>query len=132
MSQLNARQWKLYNYLNEQGNKWSSLKQIVQALNYGEVKPNQTFNNSVARRLVTKDRQELNNSDEIEKIIICGKKGLKLASKEEATEYIHNSRQSLLNALSRLYKIQRKAGLDQQLNVEFEADQETIHIHKVF
>lgn len=132
MSQLNARQWKLYNYLNEQGNNWSSLKQIVQALNYGEVKPNQTFNNSVARRLVTKDRQDLNNSDEIEKIIICGKKGFKLASKEEAEEYIHNSRQSLLKALSRLYKLERKAGMDKQLNVEFGAERETIHTHKVF
>lgn len=127
MNDLNTRQWNLYNYLKERGDNWTSLRQIAEALNYGEVKPNQTFNNSLARRLITKDRQTLNNSDVIQKIIICGNKGLKLASKAEAEDYLSKDKKSLLNALARHYKLERKAGLDSQLKFVTGSEREIVH-----
>lgn len=127
MSELNERQWTLYNYLKERGEQWTTLRQIAKVLNYGEVKPNQTFNNSLARRLITKDRQVINNSDVIQKIIICGNKGLKLANKEEAEDYLEKDRKSLLNALARHYKLEKKAGMDSQLKMQFGAEREVVH-----
>ena len=127
MNELNTRQWTLYNYLKERGDNWTSLKQIAHDLNYGEVKPNQTFNNSLARRTITKDRQAINNSDVIQKIIICGNRGLKLANKEEAEDYLERDKTSLLKALARHYKLEKKAGMDGQLRGVFGAEREIIH-----
>lgn len=127
MSELNTRQWQLYNYLKERGDNWTPLKKIAHDLNYGEIKPHQTFNNSLARRLITKDRQALNNSDVIQKIIICGNKGLKLANKEEAEDYLSRDKTSLLNALARHYKLEKKASKDGQLKVVFGEEREIIH-----
>lgn len=126
MSELNTRQWTLYNYLKERGDNWTPLRQIADDLNYGEVKPNQTFNNSFARRLITKDRQVINNSDVIQKIIICGNKGLKLASKAEAEHYLAKDKTNLLNALARHYKLERKAGMDQQFKFTFGSEREIV------
>lgn len=127
MSKLNTRQWALYNYLKERGDNWTPLRQIATALNYGTVKPNQSFNNSVARRLITMDRQALNNSDVIQKIIICGNKGLKLASKAEAEDYLAKDKTSLLNALARHYKLEKKAGLDSQLKMPVGEERAVVH-----
>lgn len=127
MNELNTRQWTLYNYLKERGDNWTSLRQIADELNYGVVKPHQTFNNSVARRLITQDRQALNNSDVIQKIIICGNKGLKLASKAEAEDYLAKDKTSLLKALARHNKLERKAGLDGQLKFVVNSEREIVH-----
>ena len=127
MNELNSRQWELYNYLKERGDNWTPLKKIAVDLNYGTPAPTVTFNNSFARRQITKDRQVINNSDVIQKIIICGNKGLKLANKEEAEDYLAKDKTSLLNALARHYKLEKKAGMDGQLRSTFDKEREIIH-----
>ncbi len=125
MNELNSRQWQLYEYL-KTTNDWAHLTDLASALEYGELKKGQTFNNSFARRRLTADIQAINNSDVIQKIIICGRKGIKLASKAEAKAYIDKRRAALLRAWQRHHKLEGKAEMDQQMRIVFNKERDTI------
>lgn len=127
MSELNARQWRLYNHLKEIGDTWEKQRDIARSL--PELYPiieGQPFHDSGARLLMTKDIQEINKSDIIQKIIISSSQGVKLANKEEARRFIAGRCASVLASLERVRKLERKAGLDGQLRLVFGREREII------
>ena len=120
MTELNARQWRLYRLLREQGDKWTLQRDIAAAL--PELYPcerAEAFHDSGARLLMTKDIREINKSDVIQKIIISSAQGVKLASKEEARAFIAGKYSAAFKSLETARKMERKAGLDGQARLVF-------------
>ena len=127
MSELNARQWRLYNHLKEIGDAWEKQRDIARSLpELYPITEGQPFHDSGARLLMTKDIQTINKSDIIQKIIISSSQGVKLANKEEARQFIAGRLASVIAALERVRKLERKAGLDGQLRLVFGREREII------
>lgn len=125
MSELNARQWRLYNHLKENGDKWEKQREIARSLPdlYPITEP---FHDSAARQLMTNDIRAINKSDIIQKIIISSAQGVKLANKEEARAYISGKISAVLDSLERVRKLERKAGLDGQTRLVFGRERDII------
>ena len=127
MSELNARQWRLYNHLKESGDTWEKQRDIARSLpELYPITEGQPFHDSSARLLMTKDIQAINKSDTIQKIIISSSQGVKLANKEEARRFIAGRCASVLASLERVRKLERKAGLDGQLRLVFGRERDII------
>lgn len=125
MSELNARQWRLYNHLKENGDKWEKQREIARSLPdlYPIAEP---FHDSGSRLLMTKDIRAINKSDVIQKIIISSAQGVKLANKEEAQAYIAGKFSAVFDSLERVRKLERKAGLDGQARLVFGHERDII------
>lgn len=120
MSELNARQWRLYRFLREQGDEWTLQRDIAAALpEFYPIEAGQAFHDSGARLLMTRDISEINESGIIQKIIISGKKGVKLANKEEARQFIAGKYSAVFRSLARVRVLEQKAGLDGQARLVF-------------
>lgn len=127
MSELNARQWSLYKHLKENGDTWEKQRDIARSLSeLYPIREGQPFHDSAARLLMTKDIQEINKSDIIQKIIISSSQGVKLANKEEARQFIAGRLASVIASLERVRKLERKAGLDGQLRLVLGREREII------
>lgn len=127
MSELNARQWRLYKHLKENGDTWEKQRDIARSLSdLYQITEGQPFHDSGARLLMTKDIQEINKSDIIQKIIISSAQGVKLANEAEARQFIAGRFASVLASLERVRKLERKAGLDGQLRLVFGREREII------
>lgn len=127
MNKLNARQWRLYNLLKEQGDTWTKQRELAELL--PELYPTertQPFHDSRARQLMTNDIREINKSDIIQKIIISSAQGVKLANKEEAQAFIAGKFSAVWDSLERVRKLERKAGLDGQTRLVFERERDII------
>lgn len=128
MSELNARQWRLYNFLRESGDTWAKQREIARSLpDIYPIAEGQPFHDSGARLLMTKDIQAINKSDVIQKIIISSAQGVKLATKEEAERFIEGKYSAVFRGLSRVRKLERKAGLDGQTRLKFGRERDIIH-----
>lgn len=126
-SELNARQWRLYNHLKEHGDTWEKQREIALSLpDLYPITEGQPFHDSGARLLMTKDIQAINGSDIVQKIVISSSQGVKLANKEEARRFICGRISSVLDSLERVRKLERKAGLDGQLRLVFGHEREII------
>jgi len=127
MSELNARQWRLYNHLKENGDKWEKQREIARSLpDLYPIAEGQPFHDSGSRLLMTKDIREINKSDIIQKIIISSAQGVKLANKEEARAYIAGKFSAVLDSLERVRKLERKAGLDGQARLVFGRERDIV------
>lgn len=127
MSELNARQWRLYNHLKENGDKWEKQREIARSLpDLYPITAGQPFHDSGARLLMTKDIRAINKSDVIQKIIISSAQGVKLANKEEARAYIAGKFSAVFDSLERVRKLERKAGLDGQARLVFGRERDII------
>lgn len=127
MSELNARQWRLYDYLREHGDTWTKQREIARSLpDLYPIAEGQPFHDSGARLLMTKDIREINKSDVIQKIIISSSQGVKLASKEEARGFIAGKYSAVFDSLERVRKLERKAGLDGQTRLIFGRERDII------
>lgn len=127
MSELNARQWRLYNLLKERGDTWTKQRELAELLpDLYHTERAQDFHDSGARLLMTKDIQVINKSDVIQKIIISGARGVKLANKEEARAYIAGKFSAVFHSLERVRKLERKAGLDGQTRLIFGRERDII------
>jgi hypothetical protein len=99
------------------------LYDIVCALpdTYGyseNLKDTKQFHNSVARRRLTKDIQQINNCDSVDVIIISNTiKGVKIANAEEFDRYINNEYRAVFSKLQRVRKKDRKGRKDGQLYI---------------
>ena len=84
-SELNARQWAVYNLLKNNPDRYMTQKEIVYALSnyYANTFTDELFHDSYARITLTFDIRKINDSDVVQKIIISNQKGIKLASKEK-------------------------------------------------
>lgn len=112
---INFRQERLYKFLLEQGDVWTPEKEVCDKLfvEYPDVVAS-SFNNSAARRRLSRDIQEINESDEVEKIIITSSYGVKIATKEESEHYLTRQFASIMKELKRYYQKCKKAGMDGQ------------------
>lgn len=129
MKELNSRQWRLYNYLKERGDVWTYQAQAAAEIpdyNYSGEEDFALFHDSRARHLMTKDIQEINNSGVIQKVIITGAKGIKLASKDEFIKYLTSQYMALWRRKERIDKIARKGLSDQQMRLVFGRERDTI------
>lgn len=125
MSELNSRQWALYNYLKERGDQWTYQYEIAREL-YGYESPPDGFHDSRARHVMTKDIRTINKSNVIQKVIITGSKGIKLASKDEFVDYLKRQYSALWRRKERIDKIARKWLNDQQMRIVFGHERDTI------
>lgn len=128
MEQLNGRQLDLYNFLEAMGDQWTPQKDIADALMwwyplYDENK----FHDSNARMLMTKDIQAINESNEVQKVIISGNRGIKIANREEFSRYIKRQYSSVFRRLKRIRAKERKGQLDGQSYFVYETEQDVIN-----
>lgn len=128
MSELNARQWAVYNLLKSNPDRYLTQIEIAYALDdyYDTSFYNDQFHDSPARHLLTKDIRTINKSDVIQKIIISNSKGVKIASSAEFEKYINAEFASIFRKLARTRQKARKAGLDGQMRIVLGNERDTI------
>lgn len=129
-SELNSRQWALYEYLKDKGDEWTTQFRVaIELPEYGFIDgfddPDK-FHDSPARHLLTKDIQEINKSNVIQKIILSSPKGIKLASESDFDVYIRSQYAALWRRKERLDKIAKKGKKDGQMRIVFGAERDTI------
>ena len=113
--ELNERQYALYNHLEAMGDKWTSQKEIALALIwYYPLFDEAKFHDSAARHIMTGDIRAINQSDEIQKVIISGSRGIKLANQDEFARYIKSQYSSVFRRLKRVREKERKGRMDGQ------------------
>lgn len=78
------------------------------------------FHDSRARSLMTRDIQAINSDPNFEKIIIHSVDGIKIASEEDIDIYLNSQYSEIFRKLKRIRNIERKAGLDGQVKVDFD------------
>lgn len=128
MSELNSRQWALYNYLKERGDQWTFQEEIAYALKewYCPV-TNGDFHNTPQRHIMTRDIRAINDSSVIQKIIISNpRRGIKIANEEEWQTAVKNEYISLFKRLKRIKTKERKGLLDGQTRLVFKAERDVI------
>ena len=127
-SELNARQWAVYNLLKNNPDRYMTQIEIVYALKefYDVSFYNEQFHDSNARHMLTADIRTINKSDVIQKIIISNSKGVKIANREEFEKYISAEFASIFRKLARTRQKAKKAGLDKQMRIVLGNERDTI------
>lgn len=127
-SELNARQWAVYNLLKNNPDKYLTQISIAYALKeyYDTSFYNDQFHDSPTRHLLTKDIRTINESEVIQKIIISNSKGVKIASSAEFEKYISAEFASIFRKLARTRQKAKKAGLDKQMRIVLGNERDTI------
>ena len=130
MSELNSRQWALYNALKEQGDEWkvqAEIATLIPEYNYDGSEDWRLFHDSPARHLMTADIRAINESAVIQKVIISSGKGIKIANKDEFDRYIRKEISAAVRRLLRAKLKAKKGGLDGQTRITFgEYERDTI------
>lgn len=131
MSELNPRQWAVYNLLKNNPDRYLTQLSIVYALKdyYDMSFYNDQFHDSPARHMLTKDIRAINQSDVIQKVIISCSKGVKIANKEEFEKYINAEFAAIFRKLARTRQKARKAGLDGQMRIVLGTERDTIEAY---
>ena len=121
---LTPRQWHLYDLLKDNSNQFLTIETIYNhfKLNYpneySKPEENTVWNNSSTRRLITRDIQQINNNETIQKIIIFNTKlGIKLATEEEFWDYERKEKAKILSMLKRHYTKVNKAKSNGQMKL---------------
>lgn len=118
-TKMNTRQWKLYDFLKEQ-NSLLSRKEIMDQLGLWE--------NS---RVLTTDLQRIKENPTINRILITNRKGIKLAVDEaEANMYLDLEKIEVLNRLKRYFKQAKQIQLDNQTQIVWNSEKDTIEVFK--
>ena len=127
-SELNPRQWAVYNLLKNNPDRYYTQLDIVLKLREWFVLDftADTFHDSRARHMLTKDIRAINNSEVIQKIIISNSKGVKIASSAEFEKYINAEFASIFRKLERTRQKAKKAGLDGQMRIVLGSERDTI------
>ena len=127
-SELNARQWALYNLLKNTPDKCWTQIELAYALQefYDTSFYNDQFHDSPTRHQLTKDIRTINNSEVIQKIIISNNKGVKIANRAEFEKYINAEFASIFRKLARTRQKAKKAGLDKQMRIVLGSERDTI------
>lgn len=115
-----SRQWKLYEFLKEHMDEYLSIVDIMKQTNL--------YND---RRLLTRDLQVIKTNLTINRILITSRKGIKLASnKEEADEYLEQEKIEILSRLKRYFQQAHQIQLDQQTQIVWNSEKDTIEVFK--
>lgn len=132
-SELNPRQWALYNLLKNNPDSYMTQWDIARKLKayYAPTMgfwdcDYDTFHDSAARHMLTADIRHINKSEVIQKIIISTSKGVKIANREEFERYINAEFASIFRRLARTRQKARKAGLDGQMRIVLGNERDTI------
>lgn len=127
-SELNPRQWAVYNLLKSTSDRYITQLDIVYKLrNWFSLDfTADTFHDSTARHTLTKDIRAINNSDVIQKVVISNSRGVKIANKEEFAQYINSEFASIFRKLARTRQKAKKAGLDGQMRIVLGNERDTI------
>ena len=127
-SELNARQWAVYNLLKNNPDRYMTQLDIVYALGeyYDTSFTDSQFHDSNARHMLTMDIRAINNSDVIQKIIISTPKGVKIANSAEFEKYINAEFAAIFRKLARTRRKAKKAGLDGQMRIVLGSERDTI------
>jgi hypothetical protein len=117
---LTPTQWRLYNYLKENTDRWVTQQEMYQYLK-GEY-PNydgNNFHDSPARIMITSDIQKINESDVIQKIILSSSKGVKIATADEYKDWSERKWKSIKQMIKRLAWKDHKARMNGQMKLVF-------------
>ena len=127
-SELNARQWALYNLLKNNPDRYFTQIEIAYGLReyYDTSFYNDQFHDSATRHLLTNDIRTLNKSEVIQKVIISTSKGVKIASSAEFEKYINAEFAAIFRKLARTRQKAKKAGLDGQMRIVLGSERDTI------
>lgn len=127
-SELNARQWAVYNLLKNNPDCYMTQRDVVYGLrdHYDTTFSDAHFHDSGARHLLTKDIRAINESDVVQKIIISTSRGVKLANSAEFEQYINAEFAAIFRRLARTRQKARKAGLDGQMCLVLGSERDTI------
>ena len=113
-----ARQEALYSFLLARGDKWTSMEQATDSVKEYPAYFRGTYHNSYARRLLTRDIEQMNGSEKFEKIIVSGSRGIKLATETDFEKFLEAELREVFRKLKRLRRLARKGSRDQQINLE--------------
>lgn len=117
---LHNRQWGLYNYLKNNADRWVTQKEIALALPSiypCTVEEMQDFHNCTARHCITNDIRTLNASGMIQKIILSGARGVKIANEQEFDAYIGKMINAAVRRLQRVKNLAEKGNRDGQYKI---------------
>ena len=129
-SELNPRQWAVYNLLKNNPDRYLTQQEIAYML--PEYFPTEmlisaeVFHDSTARHMLTNDIRTINKSEAIQKIIISNRHGVKIASSAEFEKYINAEFASIFRKLARTRQKAKKAGLDGQMRIVLGSERDTI------
>ena len=126
MKRLNSRQWALYTFLKERGDQWTLQEDIAKELFELYYFNSENFHDSNARNLMTKDIRAINDNEAIQKIIISGSRGIKLANEEEFSQYIKRQYGSVFRRLKRIRQKEQKGQMNGQTRFVFKAERDVI------
>ena len=118
---MNERQRALYEYLLSKGDTWTPQAEIARELyrEYGNAEcclEPKDYHNTTERNYITRDIRAINESNEVEKIIIASGKGVKIATEAEAERYLRNQYTALFRKLKRIRTMERKCNLHNQMD----------------
>ena len=114
------RQANLYEFLLKKGDMWTRMIEASCCVEGYPIGWTSSFHNSQARRVLTRDIEEINASEKYEKIIISGNRGIKLANAEEYERFIRAEYAEIFRKLRRVRGINAKASLDYQYEMDEE------------
>ena len=113
-----ARREALYSFLLARGDKWTSMEQATDSIPLYPAYFRNSYHNSTARRLLTRDIEQMNGSEKFEKIIVSGSRGIKLATETDFEKFLEAELREVFRKLKRLRRLARKGSRDQQINLE--------------
>ena len=119
---MNARQWKLYEFLKDN---------MDVALSLDEIMDKSKLYEDLDKRTLTSDLQKLKTDPTIKRIIITSRKGIKIAStQEEADIYLEKEKAEILRRLKRYFLQANNIQLDNQMQVVWHTEKDTIEVFK--
>lgn len=122
LEKMETRQWKLYEFLKENMDKYLSREEIMELSGL--------YENENAR-LLTSDLQAIKNNPTIKRILITSRMGIKIAeTKEEANKYFEKEESEVLSRLKRLINQKKQYGLDQQMQIVFNSEKDCVEVFK--
>lgn len=131
---LTTRHWILYRLLKDNSKVWITEYFIYKKMKkfYKEANVNEkNFHDSFARTNIGRDILDLNNSEKIQKIIISGSNGVKIASKNEYKHWSDLKWASIKRMIKRLVVKDSKFNLDGQMKIIF-GNSKARDYHKTF
>jgi hypothetical protein len=120
---MTEKQKVLYEYLLAKGDEYIPQVQVARDLyeHFGNgeccLAPDE-FHNTTERSNLTHTISEINSSPEFPKIIISGKKGIKIANEEEHHRFVARQYGAIFRKLKRAYIMERKGNANGQITID--------------
>lgn len=115
---MSDRQWRLYEFLKANTDRWLTMAEIAYHMpdDYGNpyMATGATYHMTNERKWMTADIEHINAQGGIQKIIMTCNRGVRLAMRDEYKEYLNKRRFAVLRSLKRVNDMVRKADLDGQ------------------